>query len=329
MPYNLWKYNKIPSRQIARNAVTLDKLHLRGTGSQVLQFNESTGKLASQDFAIATGGITALHIATDAVDSAEIKANAVTFSEIADDTITKDQIAATTITYAEIANATISGTQLATDSVTIGKINSDVVTTRELAADAVETANILNAQVTEDKIADNAITSAKLGLNIILAEDIAANAVTVAEIQNDAVETAKIKDANVTIGKIYGSSSASADTYLKNDGTWADPTSGGSVWTELDDTVGNYTASAGDKLILDTGGDNAKVITLPSSAVMGDEIRIIDGSGEAADTGQEITINPNGLQIAGSTANLTINDSRAAITLVYYNASHGWILAEN
>ncbi len=59
MPYNLWKYNKIPSRQIARNAVTLEKLNLRGTGSQVLQFNESTGKLASQDFAIATGGVTA------------------------------------------------------------------------------------------------------------------------------------------------------------------------------------------------------------------------------------------------------------------------------
>ena len=326
MPYNLWKYDKIPSRQLARKAVTLDKLHLRGTGSQVLQFNETTGKLSSQDFAIATGGITATHIATDAVDSAEIKANAVTFSEIADDTITKDQIAATTITFAEIANATISGTQLAADSVTTGKINSDVITTRELATDSVETLNIKNGQITEDKIADNAITSAKLGLNIILAEDIATNAVTVAEIQNDAVETAKIKDAHVTIAKIYGSSSAGASTYLKSDGTWADPSAGGSAWVEVDSLTSAYTASAGDKLILDTGGD-AKTITLPSSATLGDEIRIIDGSGEASYN--TVTINPNGLQIAGSGSNLTITDSRAAITLVYYNASHGWVLAEN
>jgi hypothetical protein len=322
MPYNLWKYNKIPSMQIARKSVTLDQLHLRGTGSQVLQFNETTGKLSSQDFAIATGGVTATHIATDAVDSAEIKANAVTASEIADDTITKDQIAATTITFAEIANATISGTQLANDSVTTGKINSNVVTSRELATDAVETANILDAQVTEDKIADNAITSAKLGLNIILAEDIAANAVTVAEIQNDAVETAKIKDANVTIGKIYGSSSAAASTFLKFDGTWADPTAGGSTWVEK---TGAYTASAGDKLLVDTG--TAVTITLPASATLADEIKIIDGTGQAATN--TLTVDPNGLKIAGSASALTITDNRAAITLVYYNAAQGWVLAEN
>jgi hypothetical protein len=312
MPYNLWKYNKIPSRQIARKAVTLEKLHLRGTASQVLQFNESTGKLASQDFAIATGGVSALHIATDAVDSAEIKANAVTASEIA----------ASTITFAEIANATISGTQLADDSVTTGKINSNVVTSRELATDAVETANILDAQVTEDKIADNAITSAKLGLNIILAEDIAANAVTVAEIQNDAVETAKIKDDHVTIAKIYGSSSASTDTFLKFDGTWADPTSGGSTWVEK---TGDYTATAGDKLIVDTG--TAVTITLPALATLADEIKIIDGTGQAATN--TLTVDPNGLKIAGSSTDLTITDDRAAITLVYYNAAQGWVLAEN
>ena len=322
MPYNLWKYNKIPSRQIARNAVTLEKLNLRGTGSQVLQFNESTGKLASQDFAIATGGVSALHIATDAVDSAEIKANAVTASEIADDTITADQIAATTITFAEIANSTISGTQLAQDAITTGKIDTNVVTARELATDAVETANILDAQVTEDKIANNAITSAKLGLNIILAEDIAANAVTVAEIQDNAVETAKIKDAHVTIGKIYGSSSASANTFLKFDGTWADPTAGGSTWVEK---TGDYTASAGDKLMVDTG--TAVTITLPASATLADEIKIIDGTGQAATN--TLTVDPNGLKIAGSTTALTITDDRAAISLVYYNAAQGWVLAEN
>ena len=232
-------------------------------------------------------------------------------------------------------------------------------------------------------------------------------AVTVAKIQDNAVETAKIKDANVTIGKIYGSSSASTNTFLKFDGTWADPTAGGSTWVEK---TGDYTATAGDKLIVDTS--TAVVITLPAAATLGDEIRIIDGTGQAggaltmdtfsgADTSRiantytgvtgtssgtgtvgtftiivdsagdvtsvtvvtggsghavddtitiadtvlgnggavdftmdvattsALIVYQNGLKILGEDLALSITTYRAAITLVYYNAAQGWILAEN
>ena len=85
------------------------------------------------------------------------------------------------------------------------------------------------------------------------------------------------------------------------------------------------TAAAGDKLFIDT--TSAKTITLPSSANMGDEIRIIDVTGNAATN--NITVSRNGHNIQGAASDLTINVDRAGIGLVYYNSAQGWILIEN
>ena len=85
------------------------------------------------------------------------------------------------------------------------------------------------------------------------------------------------------------------------------------------------TSSAGDKLFIDTS--TAKTITLPSSAIMGDEIRIIDVTGNAATN--NITVARNGHKIQGGTTDLTINVDRAGIGLVYYNVAQGWVLIEN
>ena len=85
------------------------------------------------------------------------------------------------------------------------------------------------------------------------------------------------------------------------------------------------TATAGDKLFIDTS--TAKTITLPSSAIMGDEIRIIDVTGNASSN--NITVSRNGHKIQGGTTDLTINVNRAGIGLVYYNVAQGWVLIEN
>lgn len=85
-------------------------------------------------------------------------------------------------------------------------------------------------------------------------------------------------------------------------------------------------ASAGDKLFIDVSS-SAKTVTLPSSATMGDEIRIIDATGNAATN--NITVGRNGHKIQGSATDLTININRAGIGLVYYNAAQGWVLIEN
>ena len=74
---------------------------------------------------------------------------------------------------------------------------------------------------------------------------------------------------------------------------------------------------------ISSGDLTAKVPTIDTN----DEIKIIDGTGQAATN--TLTVDPNGLRIASSDDALTITDNRAAITLVYYNAAQGWVLAEN
>jgi len=84
-------------------------------------------------------------------------------------------------------------------------------------------------------------------------------------------------------------------------------------------------ASAGDRLFIDTS--TAKTVTLPPSATMGDEIRIIDVTGNASTN--NITVSRNGHNIQGAASDLTINIDRAGIGLVYYNSAQGWVLIEN
>jgi hypothetical protein len=86
-----------------------------------------------------------------------------------------------------------------------------------------------------------------------------------------------------------------------------------------------YSASAGDKIFVDTS--SAKTITLPSTATMGEEIRIVDATGNAATN--NITVARNGHNILGNASDLTMNIDRSAIGLVYYNVTQGWILIEN
>ena len=95
-----------------------------------------------------------------------------------------------------------------------------------------------------------------------------------------------------------------------------------STWSEVSNT---YTASHGDKLFVDVSSAPATV-TLPASASMGDEVRIIDATGNAATN--NITINKNGHNINGAADNLILDVNRAAIGLAYYNVAQGWVLME-
>ena len=85
-----------------------------------------------------------------------------------------------------------------------------------------------------------------------------------------------------------------------------------------------YTAVAGNRLIVDTS--TAVTVTLPASASIGDEVRIIDGTGNAGTN--NITIARNGHKIQGDASDLTISTDRAAFGLVYYNVANGWVLTE-
>ena len=192
-----------------------------------------------------------------------------------------------------------------------------------------------NDTVTTSKIADDAVTTAK----------IADDQVTTAKIADDQVTTAKIADNNVTGPKIAMGSDATGDL-MKYDGTnyarlpigsaeqvlrvnaggtdleFADAV-GGAAWALK---TGNYTAVAGDGVMVDTSS-TAITVTLPASAALGEFVRILDATGNAATN--NITVARNGHNIQGSSADLTISTNRAAIGLVYVNVAQGWVLIEN
>ena len=89
------------------------------------------------------------------------------------------------------------------------------------------------------------------------------------------------------------------------------------------EATGNTTAVANTKYIVNTNSANI-TITLPSSPTLGTEVGIIDGTGNASV--HAITVSRNGSNIQGAASNMTVTTARSAFTLVYYNASQGWVL---
>ena len=86
-----------------------------------------------------------------------------------------------------------------------------------------------------------------------------------------------------------------------------------------------YNASTFQYLFTDTTSGPITV-NLPSSANLGDQIKVIDIAGNAGTSA--ITITPNGLKIFGATDNLVVNNDNAAFGLVYTGATYGWQLME-
>ena len=67
-------------------------------------------------------------------------------------------------------------------------------------------------------------------------------------------------------------------------------------------------------------------VTLPTSASIGDTVSIIDYAG-TFDT-NNLTVARNGHNIQGAGADLTVSVERAAFSLVYVDATQGWLLTE-
>jgi len=68
----------------------------------------------------------------------------------------------------------------------------------------------------------------------------------------------------------------------------------------------------------------AFTVTLPVTGTIGDEIAFIDYAGDFV--ANNLTIDKNGHKIQGASANLTISTERAAFSLVYVDATEGWLL---
>ena len=88
-----------------------------------------------------------------------------------------------------------------------------------------------------------------------------------------------------------------------------------------------YTAVAGDQIFCDTKTTNAFTVTLPAGAV-NDEITLIDSQNYFGSN--NLTIDSNGSEkINSSASNLVLSTNGQVITLVYANATVGWIYKTN
>ena len=97
----------------------------------------------------------------------------------------------------------------------------------------------------------------------------------------------------------------------------------GTAWQAV--KTSSFTAVAGEGYFVNTTG-GVITVTLPASATIGNEIAIIDYAG-TADT-NNITIARNGHKIQGAESNMTVLTERAAFTLVYVDATQGWLLRD-
>jgi len=99
--------------------------------------------------------------------------------------------------------------------------------------------------------------------------------------------------------------------------------SGGTSWVAV--KTSDFTAVAGEGYFVNTTS-GAVSVTLPASPSLGDEVSVVDYAG-TADT-NNITINRNSHKIQGDASNLTISTERAGFTLVYVDATQGWLLKD-
>ena len=118
------------------------------------------------------------------------------------------------------------------------------------------------------------------------------------------------------------------DLGTPSDGTVSEPklaaNTGGIVdWQAV--VTGATTMVAGRGYFVNTTSA-AITMTLPASAVRGDEVHIIDYAA-TADT-NNITVGRNSHKIQGASSDLTVATERAAFTLVYVDSTQGWLLKE-
>ena len=96
----------------------------------------------------------------------------------------------------------------------------------------------------------------------------------------------------------------------------------GAVW---ETKTSAFNAEARKNYFVDTSG-GAVTATLPGSGTAGDEIHFLDVSA-TFDT-NNLTVARNSHKIQGAASDLTVSTERAGFTLVYYNATQGWLLKD-
>jgi hypothetical protein len=132
---------------------------------------------------------------------------------------------------------------------------------------------------------------------------------------------------NPASGDLWYDDGSTGSLLIYNGSVWVSTADGGggggdqsTYWVEATTT---YDAVAGSKIFADTSS-SAVLINLPTSPSMGDEVYIVDASGNSGT--YNITVTRGGSKITGFDEDLTIGVNNAAVQLAYYNATRGWII---
>ena len=187
------------------------------------------------------------------------------------------------------------------------------VTTSGLADDSITSAKVANGVISAADVADGTLTVAKLTSTL----DLSSNTVTLpnTSVTNDmlagSIANAKLSNSSFTLNGTSISLGATAEI------------SAGTSWQT--EKTASFTAVAGEGYFVNTTS-GAITVTLPASPSLGDEVSIIDASG-TADT-NNITVGRNSENIQGTGEDLVISTERAGLTLVYFNATQGWLLKD-
>ena len=138
-----------------------------------------------------------------------------------------------------------------------------------------------------------------------------------ATISGDTAYTLTLPTATGTTGQVLALSDGS--------GTLSFATvAGGAAWQAV--KTSGFTAVAKEGYFCNTTS-SAFTATLPISATIGDFISFVDYAG-TFDT-NNLTIARNGHNIQGSATDLTVATDRAGFTLVFVDATQGWLLQNN
>ena len=193
---------------------------------------------------------------------------------------------------------TLSGTSLTfTGTVPSGTANVQVVH--------------LGQRVDAGGVADDSISTVKIQDDAVNAAKIATNAVGNAEMADDAVG----------IAELSATGTASATTFLRGDNSWTVVADNTTQWQSVQAT--GFTAVAGNGYPCNTTS-GAFTVTLPASASVGDTIEFVDYAGTFSGV-LNVTLDPNGLKLKGSTNPLRIVTEREGVTITYVDATQGWV----
>ena len=100
----------------------------------------------------------------------------------------------------------------------------------------------------------------------------------------------------------------------------------GAVNWQTTKKTANFTATSGEGYFCDTAASGAFTLTLPSSPSAGDIVGLKDYNGNFATA--NLTIGRGGSNLSGTGADKVLDTNHLSLTLVYVDATEGWVPVE-